>query len=167
MISRRWLASGQEGTGDCVGSLSAHASFWWVWTETVREPKHENTLTQTSQPWCLGKLGPALRKSNTFTSQLQLQHGLAFLLSMLFCPEYVLSQFMVVVSFATFNPPVYDSYMFPPWANMVGWCLAMSSMAMVPLYAIYKLCTLPGKFCDVSRSLAGRDWNKINKCWPV
>ncbi|XP_030014811.1 sodium-dependent dopamine transporter isoform X1 [Sphaeramia orbicularis] len=56
--------------------------------------------------------------------------------------------FMVVVSFATFNPPNYGSYMFPPWANMVGWCLAMSSMTMVPLYAIYKLCTLPGKFCD-------------------
>ncbi|GLD56528.1 sodium-dependent dopamine transporter isoform X1, partial [Lates japonicus] len=56
--------------------------------------------------------------------------------------------FMVVVSFATFNPPNYGSYMFPPWANMVGWCLAISSMTMVPLYAIYKLCTLPGKFCD-------------------
>uniref|UniRef100_A0A3B4Y9J9 Transporter n=1 Tax=Seriola lalandi dorsalis TaxID=1841481 RepID=A0A3B4Y9J9_SERLL len=50
--------------------------------------------------------------------------------------------FMVVVSFATFNPPNYGSYMFPPWANMVGWCLAISSMSMVPLYAIYKLCTL-------------------------
>lgn len=74
---------------------------------------------------------------------------------------------MVVVSFATFNPPVYDSYMFPPWANMVGWCLAMSSMTLVPLYAIYKLCTLPGKFCDVSRGLAERHWNKMNKCWPV
>lgn len=59
---------------------------------------------------------------------------------------------MVVVSFATFNPPNYGSYMFPPWANMVGWCLAMSSMTMVPLYAIYKLCTLPGKFCNVSHS---------------
>ncbi|KAM7420413.1 hypothetical protein PAMA_014908 [Pampus argenteus] len=56
--------------------------------------------------------------------------------------------FMVVVSFATFNPPSYGSYTFPPWANVVGWCLAISSMTMVPLYAIYKLCTLPGKFCD-------------------
>lgn len=61
-----------------------------------------------------------------------------------------LLQFMVVVSFATFNPPVYGSYIFPPWANMMGWCLAMSSMSMVPLYAIYKLCILPGKFCNVS-----------------
>uniref|UniRef100_A0AAQ4PQH0 Transporter n=1 Tax=Gasterosteus aculeatus aculeatus TaxID=481459 RepID=A0AAQ4PQH0_GASAC len=61
--------------------------------------------------------------------------------------------FMVVVSFATFNPPNYGTYSFPPWANMVGWCLAISSMSMVPLYAIYKLCILPGKFCDVSRLL--------------
>ncbi|XP_023666958.1 sodium-dependent dopamine transporter [Paramormyrops kingsleyae] len=56
--------------------------------------------------------------------------------------------FMVVVSFATFNPPNYGSYVFPMWANMLGWCIALSSMAMVPLYAIYKFCTLPGRFCD-------------------
>uniref|UniRef100_A0A8C7G6V7 Transporter n=1 Tax=Oncorhynchus kisutch TaxID=8019 RepID=A0A8C7G6V7_ONCKI len=56
--------------------------------------------------------------------------------------------FMVVVSFATFNPPNYGTYTFPIWANMIGWCLAISSMTMVPLYAIYKMCTLPGKFCD-------------------
>nr|XP_057909271.1 sodium-dependent dopamine transporter isoform X2 [Doryrhamphus excisus] len=56
--------------------------------------------------------------------------------------------FMVVVSFATFNPPNYGFYIFPPWANALGWCLAISSMTMVPLYAFYKLCTLPGKFCD-------------------
>uniref|UniRef100_A0A8B9L2T4 Transporter n=1 Tax=Astyanax mexicanus TaxID=7994 RepID=A0A8B9L2T4_ASTMX len=55
--------------------------------------------------------------------------------------------FMVVVSFATFNPPKYGSYYFPTWANMVGWCLSISSMIMVPLYAIYKFCTLPGSFC--------------------
>ncbi|XP_031432787.2 sodium-dependent dopamine transporter [Clupea harengus] len=56
--------------------------------------------------------------------------------------------FMVVVSFATFNPPKYGNYMFPTWANVVGWCLAVSSMSMVPLYAIYKLLSLPGSFCD-------------------
>lgn len=61
---------------------------------------------------------------------------------------------MVVVSFATFNPPKYDTYVFPVWANVVGWCLAISSMTMVPLYAIYKLCSLPGSFCDVSRALS-------------
>uniref|UniRef100_A0A8C2B1M2 Solute carrier family 6 member 3 n=1 Tax=Cyprinus carpio TaxID=7962 RepID=A0A8C2B1M2_CYPCA len=56
--------------------------------------------------------------------------------------------FMVVVSFATFNPPKYGSYYFPTWATMVGWCLSISSMIMVPLYAFYKFCSLPGSFCD-------------------
>uniref|UniRef100_A0A672L786 Transporter n=1 Tax=Sinocyclocheilus grahami TaxID=75366 RepID=A0A672L786_SINGR len=56
--------------------------------------------------------------------------------------------FMVVVSFATFNPPKYGSYYFPTWATMLGWCLSISSMIMVPLYAIYKFCSLPGSFCD-------------------
>lgn len=56
---------------------------------------------------------------------------------------------MVVVSFATFNPPKYGSYSFPTWANMLGWCLSISSMIMVPIYAIYKFCVLPGSFCTV------------------
>ncbi|KAJ8291097.1 hypothetical protein GJAV_G00021350 [Gymnothorax javanicus] len=56
--------------------------------------------------------------------------------------------FMLGVSFATSNPPGYDTYVFPMWANVLGWCLAVSSMAMVPLCAIYKLCTLPGRFSD-------------------
>ncbi|KAK3551768.1 hypothetical protein QTP70_025622, partial [Hemibagrus guttatus] len=55
--------------------------------------------------------------------------------------------FMVVVSFATFNPPKYGSYSFPMWANTLGWCLSISSMIMVPIYAIYKFCVLPGSFC--------------------
>jgi len=65
-------------------------------------------------------------------------------------------QFMVVVSFTTFGPPSYGKYTFPMWANVVGWCLAISSMSLVPLYAIYKLCSLPGKFCDVSLSTGRR-----------
>ncbi|KAJ8288521.1 hypothetical protein COCON_G00011800 [Conger conger] len=56
--------------------------------------------------------------------------------------------FMLGVSFATSNPPGYDTYVFPTWANVLGWCLAISSMSMVPLYALYKLCILPGRFCD-------------------
>lgn len=75
---------------------------------------------------------------------------------------------MVVVSFATFNPPVYGSYIFPPWANMVGWCLAMSSMSMVPLYAIYKMCILPGKFCNVSSGAAVvLPHPVLTKCRPI
>ncbi|XP_078541851.1 sodium-dependent dopamine transporter [Lissotriton helveticus] len=52
--------------------------------------------------------------------------------------------FVVVVSIVTFNPPVYGSYIFPEWANVIGWFIAISSMAMVPIYAFYKFCRLPG-----------------------
>ncbi|XP_069075861.1 sodium-dependent dopamine transporter [Pleurodeles waltl] len=54
--------------------------------------------------------------------------------------------FVVVVSIVTFNPPNYGSYIFPEWANVVGWIIAISSMAMVPIYATYKFCRLPGSF---------------------
>uniref|UniRef100_A0A8C1T3G7 Transporter n=1 Tax=Cyprinus carpio TaxID=7962 RepID=A0A8C1T3G7_CYPCA len=57
--------------------------------------------------------------------------------------------FMVVVSFATFNPPKYGSYYFPAWATMLGWCLSISSMIMVPLYAFYNR-SLAQIWCDWS-----------------
>lgn len=54
--------------------------------------------------------------------------------------------FVVVVSIITYKSPKYGNYTFPEWANVIGWLLAVSSMAMVPIYAIYKFCTLPGSF---------------------
>lgn len=52
--------------------------------------------------------------------------------------------FVVVVSVVTFRPPHYGDYVFPEWANALGWAIAMSSMSMVPIYAVYKFCSLPG-----------------------
>nr|P27922.1 RecName: Full=Sodium-dependent dopamine transporter; Short=DA transporter; Short=DAT; AltName: Full=Solute carrier family 6 member 3 [Bos taurus] len=52
--------------------------------------------------------------------------------------------FVVVVSIATFRPPHYGAYVFPEWATALGWAIAASSMSVVPIYAAYKLCSLPG-----------------------
>ncbi|KAM9680181.1 sodium-dependent dopamine transporter [Dama dama] len=52
--------------------------------------------------------------------------------------------FVVVVSIATFRPPHYGAYVFPEWANALGWAIAASSMSVVPIYAAYKFCSLPG-----------------------
>ncbi|XP_016067651.1 PREDICTED: sodium-dependent dopamine transporter [Miniopterus natalensis] len=52
--------------------------------------------------------------------------------------------FVVVVSIVTFRPPHYGNYIFPEWANALGWAIAASSMSMVPIYAAYKFCSLPG-----------------------
>lgn len=49
----------------------------------------------------------------------------------------------------TFRPPHYGDYIFPDWANALGWIIATSSMAMVPIYATYKFCSLPGSFREV------------------
>lgn len=60
------------------------------------------------------------------------------------------SQFVVVASTLTSSSLKYDEYVFPYWANFVGWGIAMSSMLFVPVYAIYKFLSLPGTFKEVS-----------------
>lgn len=123
MISRRWLDRDPVCTGDCAGSLLALVFFWYNCSYT-------SSITNTM--------------NNYFS-----MYSSLFSLKRASCFSFF-SQFMVVVSFATFNPPKYGSYYFPTWANMIGWCLSLSSMIMVPLYAIYKFCTLPGSCCEVS-----------------
>uniref|UniRef100_A0A8C4PW68 Transporter n=1 Tax=Eptatretus burgeri TaxID=7764 RepID=A0A8C4PW68_EPTBU len=54
--------------------------------------------------------------------------------------------FVVVTSIIKWKPLIYEEYPFPMWANLLGWCIAASSMIFVPGYAIYKLVVLPGSF---------------------
>lgn len=57
---------------------------------------------------------------------------------------------MVVVSIINSKPLTYDEYVFPPWANWVGWGVALSSMALVPTYVVYKFLSLRGTLWEVS-----------------
>lgn len=68
-------------------------------------------------------------------------------------------QFVVVVSVINFKPLNYDDYVFPLWANWVGWGIALSSMALVPAYSIYKFVSIRGSLREVSsvRPGWGRD----------
>ncbi|KAH0619648.1 hypothetical protein JD844_000485 [Phrynosoma platyrhinos] len=59
-------------------------------------------------------------------------------------PAFLL--FVVIVSVTTFKPLTYDEYVFPPWANSVGWGIASSSMILVPLCILYKLLKAQGTF---------------------
>lgn len=71
-----------------------------------------------------------------------------------------LPQFVVVVSIINFRPLTYDDYVFPPWANWVGWGIALSSMVLVPAYIIYKFLSMRGSLWEVSSGLvmgAGRE----------
>ncbi|KAM8877602.1 sodium-dependent noradrenaline transporter [Synchiropus picturatus] len=54
--------------------------------------------------------------------------------------------FVVIASTLTSSSLKYDEYVFPSWANVIGWGLAMSSMLCVPFYALYKFLSVPGTF---------------------
>ncbi|KAK3509721.1 hypothetical protein QTP70_008462 [Hemibagrus guttatus] len=65
------------------------------------------------------------------------------------CWKFVSPLFLLVVviaSIVTANTMEYEGYVFPTWATVVGWGIALSSMIFVPLYAIYKFLSLPGTF---------------------
>ncbi|XP_072836596.1 sodium-dependent noradrenaline transporter [Pogona vitticeps] len=59
-------------------------------------------------------------------------------------PAFLL--FVVIVSVINFKPLTYDEYVFPSWANSVGWGVASSSMVLVPAYILYKLLKARGTF---------------------
>ena len=48
-----------------------------------------------------------------------------------------------------YKPLEYDGYIYPTWANVLGWCIAGSSIAMIPTVAVYQILITPGTFCQV------------------
>ena len=44
----------------------------------------------------------------------------------------------------------YGDYKYPPWAEFIGWLLALSSMLLIPGVAIWQLYRTPGTFMEVS-----------------
>lgn len=74
------------------------------------------------------------------------------------------SQFVVIASTLTSSGLKYDDYVFPNWSNVVGWGVAMSSMLFVPVYAIYKFCSVPGTFKEVSNKIYLSLWH-LDDSW--
>ncbi|CAG9764797.1 unnamed protein product [Ceutorhynchus assimilis] len=65
------------------------------------------------------------------------------------CWKFISPSFIVcVVMFGLLyhQPLVYNDYLYPGWAEWVGWSLALSSIMMIPLWAIIQLCKTPGTF---------------------
>lgn len=59
-------------------------------------------------------------------------------------------QSVVIFALVDQDPLKYHDYLYPRWAVWFGWSLAISSILMIPLVAIYKICTTPGSLSDVS-----------------
>ncbi|XP_065392710.1 sodium-dependent noradrenaline transporter isoform X2 [Macaca fascicularis] len=87
------------------------------------------------------------RFSNDIQQMMGFRPGLYWRLCWKFVsPAFLL--FVVVVSIINFKPLTYDDYIFPPWANWVGWGIALSSMVLVPIYVIYKFLSTQGSLWE-------------------
>lgn len=43
----------------------------------------------------------------------------------------------------------YKDYVYPWWGELIGWLMAFSSMAIIPIYAIFKIFTTQGSLREV------------------
>ena len=62
-----------------------------------------------------------------------------------------LCMFQCVIAFlgAKYVPAYYGDYTFPPYAESIGWALALCPTALIPLYMVYKFFYTIGN-CTVS-----------------
>lgn len=60
--------------------------------------------------------------------------------------------FIIVYGLFGQQPLQYDNYFYPDWANNLGWCIAGSSVIMIPLVAIFKILTTRGTFRQVNNN---------------
>ncbi|XP_077863914.1 sodium- and chloride-dependent glycine transporter 1-like [Saccoglossus kowalevskii] len=47
--------------------------------------------------------------------------------------------FILIFSFVSYTPCSYGDYVYPAWAEALGWVMVMSSLVAIPVYAIYHL----------------------------
>ncbi|CAF4424915.1 unnamed protein product, partial [Adineta steineri] len=43
---------------------------------------------------------------------------------------------IAIFSLIEYEPVKYKTYQFPTWAEYIGWCIALSSILAIPIYAI-------------------------------
>ncbi|XP_076867787.1 sodium- and chloride-dependent GABA transporter ine isoform X2 [Brachyhypopomus gauderio] len=63
------------------------------------------------------------------------------------CP--VLITVILVFSVIQFTPARYENYVYPAWAQGIGWVIAMASIIWIPLAALHTLWVLPGSLTEV------------------
>lgn len=58
-------------------------------------------------------------------------------------------QTILAFTWIDFTPAKYGDYVFPFWANAIGWALSFSSVSLIPIVAIYKIIREKGSFIEV------------------
>ncbi|XP_071806984.1 sodium- and chloride-dependent GABA transporter 2-like [Asterias amurensis] len=49
-----------------------------------------------------------------------------------------------IFSLVTYKPLKYNDYEYPVWGQVLGWCLAASSMIQIPIFVVYQMATAKG-----------------------
>ncbi|KAJ1165982.1 hypothetical protein NDU88_006398 [Pleurodeles waltl] len=71
-------------------------------------------------------------------------------------PALCLATFLFSV--IKYTPLTYNKkYVYPWWADAVGWMLAISSIICIPLWILYKLCSVKGSLTERLRQLTSPD----------
>ena len=63
-------------------------------------------------------------------------------------------QFVMIFGFVYYEPLEYEGYVYPTWANALGWMIACSSTACIPGIAVYQIIRTPGPIREVRASPA-------------
>ena len=56
----------------------------------------------------------------------------------------IIFQYVLIFCFVKYKPAKYGEYVYPVWADFVGWCLAMLSVVPMVITAIYRYVSAPG-----------------------
>lgn len=63
--------------------------------------------------------------------------------------QFNLKQSIGVYSLIKYERFTYKDYVYPWWGEVLGWCMAFSSMLAIPVYALYKIITNKGTLKEV------------------
>ena len=47
-------------------------------------------------------------------------------------------------SWINYKGSSYDDYIFPAWANVLGWCITFSSVVCIPIVGLFKIARAEG-----------------------
>ena len=53
-------------------------------------------------------------------------------------------QFILIFTVIQYKPITYNDYVYPGWSLGIGFCMAMSSVICIPIYALYRISRSPG-----------------------
>ncbi|KAL3859363.1 hypothetical protein ACJMK2_009587 [Sinanodonta woodiana] len=88
------------------------------------------------------------------------------------CWKFVSPTFLAIIvisSILHYTPLAYEggigTYIYPEYANILGWFIAASSMSIIPIYAVYKISSTRGSFKEFSRAILCKPVPDYGVCW--